>query len=641
MSYRTAQSEQRAIIEIIRGYRNKLLNNKDFTKDQSSLKLFTVAVSLLLTIYFGVLSEFLPRHGGPDERAHKGAAAFIYENNRLPVYPQDMDKLHYAPYGTTRSFRPPLIYISTAAVQQVTDYLNVEFSFPFRKANALFGGITFLLLVSAIFHYTQSGWLSLIMGLGFILMPQTSFIFTYLNNEGAAFLASSLILLTTINLLKKGVSTRGLIYFGAACGILSLSKLSAWAFCFPVCLFAVYYIIYKSEYSQLLSSVIVTASFMLIGGWRIIFNIIHHGIYNPFNWKLEEEITKQHTIVDWSLIPNHSKLGHGYLDLLADANNFMTDTFFSTVGQLDWLRLELGRIQYFLYGLVFLLIAISIVFLFINRFRQKSNENTDSFWFELSILSGFVLLFYLYMYFNLYNDMQHQGKYIMPALPGLYVLMASCINHAFIKNSRFQHKPYVHVAVISLSIILLGYVHLHAMYKYVISFYHSNFYINPESEFKRISFNGLKELKTNSIEYDVVSDDKLVFRVTGDDPWILLANPEPFPGSTGAIALKFDITVPEYGEYDIYWNDGSGIREHQRVEGVVSRGSNKVYRILPTPQALQIRFDYGILGDEVTISNMAYSEIQYRRLIPQLNRLFNLDPTTYRPLINSYTRSLK
>jgi len=174
--------------------------NTSTTKDKPAFTAFVIAVSLLLTIYFGVLSEFIPRHGGPDEGAHKGAAAFIYEHNRLPVYPQDIDELHYAPYGTTRSFRPPLIYISTAVVQELSDFFAVEFKFPFRKANALFGGLTFLLLVSAIFLYTQSGWLSFIMGLGFILMPQTSFIFSYLNNEGAAFLASSLILLTIINL---------------------------------------------------------------------------------------------------------------------------------------------------------------------------------------------------------------------------------------------------------------------------------------------------------------------------------------------------------------------------------------------------------------------------------------------------------
>ena len=614
--------------------------NTSTTKDKPAFTAFVIAVSLLLTIYFGVLSEFIPRHGGPDEGAHKGAAAFIYEHNRLPVYPQDIDELHYAPYGTTRSFRPPLIYISTAVVQELSDFFAVEFKFPFRKANALFGGLTFLLLVSAIFLYTQSGWLSFIMGLGFILMPQTSFIFSYLNNEGAAFLASSLILLTIINLLKNGVSTKNLIYFGAACGVLSLSKLTAWAFCFPVCLFSLY-MIYTSGYNRVLSFLIVTTSFMLVGGWRIIFNIYHHGINNPFNWKLEEEITKQHTIVDWSLIPNHSKLGHGYLDLLADANNFMTDTFYSSVGQLDWLKLELGRLQYYLYGFIFLLIVISIIYIFSSRFRQGSYDRDHSFWFELSILSGVALLFYLYMYFNLYNDMQHQGKYIMPALPGLIIILASWIDRAFIKNSKFQFKPYIRTSIICLFIFLLGYTHMQAVYKYVISFYHSNFYINPDLEYRAISLNGLKDIKTNNIEYDLVSDTELAFMVTGDDPWILMTNPVPLSGSTGAIVLKIDITVPEYGEYEIYWNNGEGITENTRVEGVVSRGDNQIYRILPVSKAFQIRFDYGIPGDQIKISSLAYSELRYRQFIPQLNKIFRMDPAKYRPLVNSYTTAVK
>jgi hypothetical protein len=60
--------------------------NSIITKDKSAFTLFTLVVSLMLTLYFGVLSEFLPPHGGPDEGAHKGAASFIYEHNRLPVY---------------------------------------------------------------------------------------------------------------------------------------------------------------------------------------------------------------------------------------------------------------------------------------------------------------------------------------------------------------------------------------------------------------------------------------------------------------------------------------------------------------------------------------------------------------------------
>ncbi len=610
------------------------------TKDKSAFTLLTVAVSLLLTLYFGVLSEFLPRHGGPDEGAHKGAASFIYEHNRLPVYPRDMDELLYSPYGTTRSFRPPLIYISTAVVQELSDFLSIEFEFPFRKANAIFGGLTFLLLAWAVFLYTQSAWLSIISGLGFVLMPQTSFIFSYLNNEGAAFLASSLILLTVINLLKKGVTTSSLIYFGAACGILSLSKLSAWAFCLPVCLFALFHI-YKSSYRRVLSFPIVATSFMLVGGWWIIFNIYHHGIHNPFNWKLEEEIAERHTIVDWSLIINHSKLGEGYLDLLANAEHFMTDTFFSTIGELDWLKLELGMVQYILYGFAFMLIIISIIYLFSSRYRQSPEQGDHSFWFELSILAGAALLFYLYMYFNLYRDMQHQGKYIMPALPGLIILLAAWIDKVFIKNRKFQARPYLRAGMISSLIFLLVYTHTHALYKYVISFYHSNFYIDPAVEYSTISLAGLKDIDAHSIEYDLVSDTELVYRVTGDDPWLLMTSPGPVSSSTGAIVLKIDVTVPKYGEYEIYWNNGDGIKESHRVEGVVSRGDNLIYRILPASNVYQIRFDYGIAGDQIKISNLAYGELRYRKFIPQLNKIFRMDPAKHQPLVNAYSSRFK
>ena len=175
----------------------------------------------------------------------------------------------------------------------------------------------------------------------------------------------------------------------------------------------------------------------------------------------------------------------------------------------------------------------------------------------------------------------------------------------------------------------------------MISFYHSNFYIDPTLEYRTITLTGLKDIKAHSIEYELVSDSELEFRVTGDDPWILLTSADPLSSNTEAIVLKIDVTVPEYGEYEIYWNNGDGIKESHRVEGVVSRGDNLIYRILPASKVFQIRFDYGIPGDEIKISNLAYGELRYRQLIPQLNKIFRMDPAKHQPLVRSYSSRLK
>lgn len=610
--------------------------NNDTVKSIAVFKILTVFASVLLIVYFGTLSEFLPRHGGPDEGAHKGAAAFIYENNRLPVYPQDRDELHYTPYGTTRSFRPPLIYISTAIVQEVADFFNLSFDFPFRKANAIFGGLTFLILTLAIFIYTRSRWLALILSGGFILMPQASFIYSYLNNEGAAFLASSLILLSVVLLLKRGVTTRTLLFFGMACGILSLSKLSAWAFSFPVFLFALY-LIFSSGFRRLQSFLTITVSFLVVGGWRIIFNVFHHGIENPFNWILEDEITRKHTIVDWSLIPNHSKLGHGYLDLLSNINSFLSDTFYSTVGRIDWLILEFGPLQYILYGASFALMALSILLLAFARSKENSAGPNLNLWFEVSIVAGAFLLFFLYLYFNLYNDMQHQGKYIMPALPGLVLILASMINRMIFRRSWWLSRPALSTGTGVFFVVLISYTHFQAVYKYVISFYHSSFYVSQQAEFKALAFDEFKEIRTNNVEYELLSDKTLQYKISGADPWVLFVPRSPLSSSTGAVVIKLDIVAPHYGKYELYWNSGSGMAQANRVEGVVSEGENHIYRILPAGSIVKFRFDYGNPDEEVQLSRLAYAELKFKPLIPVLNRLFNVNFIEFRPLLHSFT----
>ncbi len=422
----------------------------------------------------------LPEGAGPDELAHLKAAQFIYENNRLPVYPDDKDELYYSIFGATRSFRPPLIYIASASVHQLTNMAGITVQQPYRLANAIAGGLTALFLFLSLYIYTTHHSLAVCITTAFMLMPQVGFIFSYLNADGMAITACTLILLSVSALLRKGVNFNTLVFFGVSCGILSLCKVTAWIFCLPVCVFAIAYIL-RSRVGFLKAFMTVFISVAVIAGWRIIFNIYHHGLDNPFNWNLDAQLNSLYATVNLDNVLNYKVQGKSYLDLLANFDNFMSRTFLSFVGQLDWLRLRVGPLQYTVYGLLIALTLLASIVTLLRPAFQRSHLKAEYF-FELSILAGWVFLFFMYMNFNINNDIQTQGKYVLPAFAGLLLVLASRLRDFSSINKKHTQSGLLIFAASLLVLLSLAYIHAQALYKYVIPFYYSEAYVDTSPE---------------------------------------------------------------------------------------------------------------------------------------------------------------
>jgi len=79
----------------------------------------TVTAALLFAVfaaYYHFLSLHLPSGTGPDEGAHRFTVDFIYQHRRLATYPEDVERIHLTPYGTTRFLREPVAYLWGAGV---------------------------------------------------------------------------------------------------------------------------------------------------------------------------------------------------------------------------------------------------------------------------------------------------------------------------------------------------------------------------------------------------------------------------------------------------------------------------------------------------------------------------------------------
>lgn len=562
----------------------------------------------------------LPEGAGPDEKAHLRAAQFIYDHQRLPVYPDDKDELYYSIFGATRSFRPPLIYIASAKIHQLIDKAGLTVTQPLRLANAFVGGLSALFLLLSLYIYTGQLSLAVSLSTAFMLMPQVGFIFSYLNADGIAIMACALLLLSVSTLLRKGVDYNSLIFFGICCGILSLCKVTAWIFCLPICIFAIAFII-RSPVGFLNAFLTVFLCFAVTAGWRIIFNIYHHGLDNPFNWNLDAQLNTLYATVNLDNVLNYKVQGKSYLDLLANFDNFLSRTFLSFVGQLDWLRLRVGPLQYIVYGLLIMATFLASVATLIKPLFMRDYNKAD-YLFELSILAGWIFLFFMYMSFNINNDIQTQGKYVLPAFTGLLLILASCLRHFLSRDIERVQTALFKLAAFSLVLMSLVYIHAQAVYKYIIPFYYSGAYVDTSAEkFVPIALTETGNLETGDLKLTYSATDTLGYSVTGHDPRLYINNLN-IDTRPDLIHLKIRVFNSNADYYYFYWDDGSGMSENTVVRGFMPKGENTVYTILPVSSLKHLRFDLGKPGSSVIIKNLEYRGLQYKPIIPVLNKIF-------------------
>ncbi len=569
--------------------------------------------------YFVFLSQKLPVDAGPDENAHTKAADFIYKNHRLPVYPQDKEEIHYSIFGATRSFRPPLVYITSAYVRSLLEKVDIHPSLPFRVGSALLGAFTALFLLLAIYTLTQRFNLAVALSSSFMLMPQVSFIYSYLNSDGAAIMSSAFILFCIARLIKK-TNTLNLLLFGLSCGVLSLCKVTAWIFCFPVCVFAIFLIV-NSTKQIIRPALIVFFCFVIVGGWRIAFNMYHHGLDNPFNWRLDTQINQIYARVDLDKINNYKSQGKSYSDLLANYDNFLSRTALSLIGHLDWLRIKVGPLQYAFYGITIgasLILSIWALFSFLIRKPKK-----PEYYFHLSIVFGTGFLFFMYMNFNINNDIQTQGKYLLPAAIGLVLLLASFL--------KFSVKNHYNQLACTILMALVIYIHFQGLYKYVLPYYYSNIFVDANLD-RYTEIPNYEPDKTIITDLELIKDAAKpnTYRVTGPDPGMLISDVNVNTKSM-FIVLRIDITSSRSDYYEVYWDAGSGMSEETMSRGFLTKGDSILYKILPTSVMHHIRFDFGIPSPETTftINKLAYSSFRYKPHIRILNKLFNVNPLTH------------
>lgn len=567
--------------------------------------LLTISVFCVFLVYYLWTSSALPHGAGPDYRSNTAAAAFIFDHHRLAVFPGDEDKAYFTVYGGTRSARPPLSYIVSAAVATLyPTATDVERFSAFRKGSSLLVAAAVAVCFLGLYVLLDNLLLAILGAALFGLLPQLTFIASYTNDDSGAIFSATLLFSLLVLTHRKGVSILNAALLGLAGGLVILSKFSAWLV-LPFALGYATFLMLSTTDRELWSryGVLALVMGMIGGGWWIAFNVANYGFNDPFALNIQMELAQKHHQLDSTNLGYGSR-GVGFKALVIDNHdNFMGKTFQSTIGNLDWLRLPMGWLQYGLY-LAVLGVAIGYYLLRMARCIVVSIRSWEwaafdrQFLFETALFGAIVLQLVMYAWTNIHNDIQIQGKYLLPVLMAALLLFFFALSTAatWIRQHWLDGRTEILLSTNTLAAIApscsLGLVllmHVEGLFNRVIPFYVQPLYNLKLGNFTPVELSRLVPDAVNNLEVRH-QPDRIELEPAGKDPWVVWSG-----GICSLIkrntALRLTIESERGDTFQIFIDEGKGFREDQSVKADYRSGQNDLIIAVAVDDCKRVRFD--------------------------------------------------
>jgi len=575
------------------------------------LRLRAGLVFLAFIAYYLTTAYLLPYGAGPDYSAHYDGAKFLFAHERLAVLPDDASALQFTPYGSTRALRPPLAYIAAAGAAKTLSWTPIELKILFRAGSALFGALTVWLAFLTIARFFKSQSSALVGALAIGLLPQFTFIASHLNDDSAAIFSVTFLIYCLSRTLEGPTRGSLALMTGLAFGLVLISKFTAWLFLPTASLILLLFA--RPERGQWLKGIAGFSAGVLIGGgWWIAFNIWHYGWNDPLLFKISAEISQQFGRIKPEDIKGFAASGISFSELiLGDYKNFIDETLAATIGNLDWLRLRVGAPQYSVY-LLFLVIAVGYLLarwlVAIGSWISGRGINEPQrLGFESLLFGAVVFQFLIYAYYQWQQEVQVQGKYLLPVVMIVVMLFISAMQaigrHRWIDQNRpmlsfGSHFGGRRVPLFSLlAVVILISMHVDALTRFVIPFYSPPAQILGLGRFESLDLSDRKIVSTtHNLTLNVVEEGWEI-RATSRDPQIEF-DPAVCNSFTAnnlmAIAIKSDTD----GLMQLFWSDGQGfaarqgessmavrfLAGEQRILLAVGNGPCKRLRLDPTNQ---------------------------------------------------------
>jgi len=371
-----------------------------------------------------------PKWQTPDEPAHFNYIQYIAQRSKLPIlqpgdYPhQYLEKIKAAGFPPSMSIspiryeshQPPLYYMLEAIVYRLTSGLPFDFQFLALRLFSVLLGALALITAYRLVHdiFPDNAFLALATTAFIAVLPMHLAISAAINNDILAELLLWLILWQSIHTLQEGPGLRQAMVNGILLGLALLTKTTIYA---PAVITAGTATILSRDSQHKQANIVMSskvryllctlAMALVIAIPWFTRNALLYGALDIFGWH------------------RHSTVVVGQLrsaDLLAQigptrlAQRFLLTTFRSFWAQFGWMGVLVDQRIYLALALLSGMLGVGFL-LFLIRLRQSKVTITAGQKLALTLLGiNFLIIVLQYLGYNL-SFVQHQGRYLFPALP--------------------------------------------------------------------------------------------------------------------------------------------------------------------------------------------------------------------------------
>jgi len=411
-------------------------------------KLIFISILSLWLLWVTLWAWVLPFNMAPDECLHLETAKFFQTEKRLPVAGSEeitfieRDSCMGATYIST----PFLNYIVASVFINNKGLVNIERDYLAARFSSIFFGAIFVIFLYLFLSkfFAKNRLVAISSFISILLIPQVTYIFSYLNHEAYSLAASSFLLFVSLNfynLSQEGIKkTRNFLFLGLAISLQLFTK-SNFYLLLLIPLVILILKLWQTKKLYLKNLFILGGIIIILSGWFF--------VRNYFLYKDVMGIKIYQTTVRNNFgTRTYAQAGWNYYDVLFKSK-WIEETVSSFYGRFGYMTVEIDPVMQWIFR-SFIFLGIVGVIKKLSKIKNLKSSIKNNIWYFL-----FALLIpaniAISLYNTLYFDFQNQGRYLFPILIPLMVLVSRGI---FALNDNKENQKTMLIAVIAGSILL-------------------------------------------------------------------------------------------------------------------------------------------------------------------------------------------
>ena len=395
-----------------------------------------------------IVAAGMPMQYAPDEGMRFPIALFIYNNGYLPegTEAEVVNQI----WGFSYVFNPYVTSIFSAFFMKIVSvFINTEMALlTAARMTSILSGIGTLIftfkLGELLFKRKEY---ALMLGTFVGFLPQFVFLCTYQNNDSFAVFTSAMILYFWARALRDGFDYKICIGLGFACGLCMLSYYNAYIFLLGSLVFYFFQRIRDKDawvYIIRDAIIILTIAFV-IAGWFFIRNAaLHDGDFLGFTSTRTygEMFAMEGFKPSQRMTPasEHLSISETFFgpNMFQGESSWAAKVAMSFIGLFNLMSIPMSKPIYIIYLIIF---AAGFIFCAVWFILNRKGQHQFPASIRITLPLMIVVNLLLFIYYTYFSDYQAQGRYMMPSLIPIMLIITEGYRRIFysVGRSRAYH----------------------------------------------------------------------------------------------------------------------------------------------------------------------------------------------------------